>query len=104
MLFLAEVVHDGAHCPGYNREALEGMVESVRNREEIAKEFGVTLRGWYSALPEHREFVLIEADSAAQTAGCLRGLFSVEQAEINLTVLTDVDEMLALGEKLLGSS
>ncbi len=103
MLFLVESIHDGAHCPGYNREAMKATIDALKRRDEIARQFGVTLHGAYSALPEHREFALVDATSAARIAAFISTLFPVEQAEFNLTALTPADEVIAVGEQMMAA-
>ncbi len=102
MLFHVRLRHDAAHCPGYQPDLLPKWVEGITKRHEIAAQLGVTLHGNYSALPEHQEFIIVEADSTAQIAALVLQLYPSEQAEIEVTALTTADEMLELARQIGG--
>lgn len=102
MIFHVKLSHDGAHCPGYHSELLPLWVDGITRREEIAASLGVKLVGVYSALPEHHEILLVEADSPAQVAGLVTQIFPTEMTEINITALTPVEEVLALAKQMGG--
>lgn len=65
MIFHVKLSHDGAHCPGYHGELIPLWADSISRRDEIAASVGVKLVGVYSALPEHHEILIAEADSPA---------------------------------------
>lgn len=77
-------------------------VESIGRRQAIASQLGVTLHGVYSALPEHQEFVIVEAESPAQVAALVTQMYPSEQAEIEVTTLITAEEMLALAAQMSG--
>jgi uncharacterized protein with GYD domain len=102
MLFLVQMRHDGAHCPGYNPELLPKWVEALERRHEIAAQLGVKLHGMYSTLPEHWEVAIVEADVPSQIAALVMQLLPSEQAEIKVTPVTPVEEMLAMARQMSG--
>lgn len=102
MLFHVKVRHDAAHCPGYHRELLPLWVEAISRRNEIAESVGVKLLGVYSALPEHHEILIVDADSPGQLAGLVTQLYPTEMAEMNVTALTDVEDLLVMARQMLG--
>ena len=61
---------------------------------------GVKLHAWYSALPEHLEIAIIEADSPTQIAAMVTQVLPSEQAEIKLTALTPVEDVLAMARRM----
>ena len=63
---------------------------------------GVKLHGMYSTLPEHWEVAIVEADAPAQIAALVTQLPPSEQAEIKVTPITPVEEMLALARQMSG--
>ena len=91
-----------AHCPGYHAELLPTWVDSITRRHEIASQVGVTLHALYSALPEHHEFVIVEADSPAQVGAFVVQLHPTEQAEIEMTALTTAEDLLAMAARMSG--
>ena len=102
MLFMVQMRHDAAHCPGYHRELLPVWVQGFENREEIARQTGVKIVGLYSALPEHLEISIVEADGAAQVAFFVAQLIPSEQAEITLTALTPVEQVVEMARQMMG--
>ena len=102
MLFHVQLRHDGAHCPGYHRELVPVWVDSISRRDEIAASVGVKLVGQYSALPEHREYLIVEADSPGQIAGLVTQLYPTEMAEIKVTALTTMEDMLTMAQRMIG--
>ena len=100
MLFLVQLRHDAAHCPGYHRELIPQWVEGVGRRDEIAAQVGVKLHAWYSALPEHLEIAIVEADSPIQIAAMVTQVLPGEQSEIKLTALTPAEDMLAMARRM----
>ena len=100
MIFLVQTRHDGAHCPGYHPELLPVWVEALKKRNETAQQLGVKLHSFYSALPEHMEVAIVEADTPAQIAALITQLLPSEQSEIKVTPLTSVDELLALAQQM----
>ena len=46
MLFLVQLHHDAAHCPGYNRELMPQWIGGLERRDEIAAQMGVKLHAW----------------------------------------------------------
>jgi hypothetical protein len=56
----------------------------------------------HSALPEHKEVAIAEADSPAQIAGLVMQLLPGEPAEIKVTPVTPVEEMLAMARQMSG--
>ena len=102
MLFMVQMRHDGAHCPDYHRELATDWVQGFEKREEIAQQTGVKIVGLYSALPEHLEIAIVEADSGAQVAFFVTQLIPSEQAEITLTALTPVEQVVEMARNMMG--
>ena len=102
MLFMVQMRHDGAHCPGYHRELLPVWVQGLEKREELAQQTGVKIIGLYSALPEHLEIAIVEADSGGQVAAFVSQLIPSEQAEITMTALTPVEQVVAMARQMMG--
>lgn len=94
--------HDGAHCLGYHTELIPLWVDGISRRDEIAASLGVKLEGVYSALPEHHEILIVEADSAAQIAGLVTQLYPTEMAEIDVTTITPVEDVLNMARQMMG--
>ena len=103
MLFLVQMRHDGAHCPGYHSELLPKWVEALERRDEVAAQLGVKLHGMYSAMPEHLEIAIVEADAATQVGMFITQLLPSEQSEIKLTPLTSAEDMVALARRMSGA-
>ena len=93
--------HDGAHCPGYHREIMPVWVQGLEKREETAQQTGVKIIGLYSALPEHLEIAIVEADSGGQVAAFVSQLIPSEQAEITLTALTPVEQVVEMARRMM---
>lgn len=102
MLFHVILRHDASHCPGYHRELLPLWVDGISRRDEIAASLGVKLVGVYSALPEHHEVLIVEADSPGQIAGLVTQLYPTEMAEISVTAITPVDDVLEMARQMMG--
>ena len=77
-------------------------MDSFTRRHEIATQVGVTLHALYSALPEHHEFVIMEADSAAQAGAFVAQRYPTEQAEVEMTALTTAEDLLAMAARMSG--
>ena len=99
MLFMVQLRHDGAHCPGYHHELLPVWVQGYEKREELAQQTGVKIVGLYSALPEHLEIAIVEANSGGQVAAFVTQMIPSEQAEITLT---PVEEVLEMARQMMG--
>ena len=102
MIFMVQMRHDAAHCPGYHHELLPVWVEGFEKREETARQTGVKIVGLYSALPEHLEIAIVEADSAGAVAFFVSQLLPTEQAEITMTALTPTEEVVAMARQMMG--
>ena len=101
MLFYVRCHHTADNCPGFHPEIIGPMMERLARRDDIAKECGVRLHGYWSALPEHSEMMIAEADTAAAVAMFLSKLFEgVEQEDIEMTAITPADELLELGRRM----
>jgi hypothetical protein len=100
VLFLVQTRHDGAHCPGYHPELLPKWLEALDRREEIAAQLGVKLHGVYSAMPEHLEIAIVEADAPTQVGMLITQLLPSEQAEIKVTPITSAEDMVALARRM----
>ncbi len=103
VLFLVQMRHDCAHCPGYHPELLPKWLESLERRDEIAAQLGVKLHGVYSAMPEHLDIAIVEADAPTQAGMLITRLLPSEQAEIKVTALTSAEEMVALARRMSGA-
>ena len=93
-LFHITLVHDGAHCPGYHPEMQPALLQALEKREEIAGRYGVKIRTMLNAAPDHVIFVIAEADSPMQLAGCLTELLPFEQAEIRTHFVITFEDAL----------
>ena len=102
MIFLVQLRHDGAHCPGYHRELMPVWVEGLEKREELAQQSGVKIIGLYSALPEHLEIAIVEADSGASVAFFVSQYIPTEQAEITMTTITPVEQVVEMARQMMG--
>lgn len=102
MIFHVKLSHDGAHCPGYHHELIPLWVDGITKRDEIASSLGVKLVGVYSALPEHHEILIVDADSPAQIAGLVTQLYPSEMSAIEVTVLTPVDDVVEMARQMMG--
>ena len=60
------------------------------------------LVNWYSALPEHKEFAIVEADSATKIAALVVQVLPTEQSKMKVTPLATADEVLAMAAKMGG--
>ena len=101
MLFMVQMRHDGAHCPGYHHELMPVWAQGLEKREETAQQTGVKIIGLYSALPEHLEIAIVEADSGGQVAAFVSQLIPSEQAEITLTALTPVEQVVEMARRMM---
>ena len=88
---------------GYHSELLPKWVEALERRDEVAAQLGVKLHGMYSAMPEHLEIAIVEADTPTQVGMLVVQLLPSEQAEIQLTPLTSTEDMVALARRMTGA-
>ena len=70
--------------------------------DEIAAQVVVKLVNWYSALPEHKEFAIVEADSATKIAALAVQVLPSEQSKMKVTPLATADEELAMASQMGG--
>ena len=95
MLFHVTLVHDAAHCPGYHPELMPVWVEGFEKREELARGLGVKIHSILNAAPDHVTYVIGEADRPMQMAVFVSQLIPSEQAELKMTAVEEVEDVLA---------
>ena len=94
-LFHVTAWHDAAHCPGFHRELMGPVIEALENSEEIASRYGVKLIGMYSGAPEHRDFLIVEAEAPFSVATFTTELLPYGELEkYDVTPVTPADELL----------
>lgn len=95
MLFHVTLIHDAAHCPGHHPELGQLWMESFKKKDEIAKQLGVEVHNVLSAGPEHVVYVIVEAERPMQVAMFVAQLLPTEQAEIRMSAVETLDDVLA---------
>ncbi len=100
-LFHVTVWHDAAHCPGFHRELMGPVIEALESREEIASRYGVTLVGFYSGAPEHRDFLIVEAETPMSVATFTTEMLPYGEIEkYDVTPVTPADELLEAARRM----
>jgi hypothetical protein len=61
MLVHATLRHDINNCPGFDPGLRARAMEAYSKLDEVAAQFGVTVRDMYNAAPDHVEYIVLEA-------------------------------------------
>ena len=100
MLFHVTMRHDAAHCPGFHPELMPRAVAALESLDQVAARHGVRVRGLYNALPDHIEYLIVEADSPGNVATFISEANPYgEIAEIETKAVVDVDQLLDLAKR-----
>ena len=96
MLFHVTITHDAAHCPGHHPEMMPKATESLQNMDATAAKFGVTVVGYWSGLPDHVDFLVVDAPGNAPLAAFLSACLPYDEADYDTSAVADRATLLQL--------
>ena len=63
-IYIVTSGHSPSNCPIHNEKARKMFLESATKLGELTKKHGIKVLGNYGVIPEHKNYLIVEANSA----------------------------------------